>query len=137
MKADLGDEVPEALQEGVDLGLDGCGHAVPRHQVHILPLVLLCHPAPVHTLCNQHHTVIPKPFLNLTTLKHPSPILTRFTYSLLFSSVTLHQYTLAQSASHCHTKSIPQTHSIKAISCFTPLPCTSTHLCSQCLGSLV
>ncbi len=43
--ADLGHQVPEAGQEGVDLGLDGCGHAVPCHQVHILPLVLLCHPA--------------------------------------------------------------------------------------------
>lgn len=39
---------------------------------------------------------------------------TRFTYSLLFSSVTLHQYTLVQSASHCHTKSIPQSHNSEA-----------------------
>ena len=54
MKADLGDEIPEALQEGVDLGLDGRGHAVPCHQVHILPLVLLCHPAPVHTTAVSH-----------------------------------------------------------------------------------
>lgn len=42
--ADLGHQVPEALQEGVDLRLDGGGHAMPRHQVHILPLVLLSHP---------------------------------------------------------------------------------------------
>ncbi len=76
MQADLGDQVPEALQEGVDLGLDGGGHAVPRHQVHILPLVLLCHPAPIHTLCSQPHTVIPEAFPKLTALKQPPPVLT-------------------------------------------------------------
>ncbi len=49
---------------------------MPRHQVHILPLVLLCHPAPVHPLCSQFHTVIPKAFPNITAFKHPAPILT-------------------------------------------------------------
>lgn len=43
--AHLGNQVPEALQEGVDLGLDGCCHAMACHQVDILPLVLLCHSA--------------------------------------------------------------------------------------------
>ena len=44
-QADLGDQVPEALKEGVDLRLDGSCHAMPRHQVDVLPLVLLCHSA--------------------------------------------------------------------------------------------
>ena len=41
----LGNKIPEAGQEGIDLRLDGCCHAMPRYEVDILPLVLLSYPA--------------------------------------------------------------------------------------------
>ena len=43
--AHLGGKVPEPLEEGIDLCLDGSGHAMPCHQIDILPLVLLSDPA--------------------------------------------------------------------------------------------
>ena len=46
----LGDHFPVALEEGLDLRTDGCGHAVLRHKVHILPLVLVCHLLPNHSV---------------------------------------------------------------------------------------
>lgn len=36
-------QLPEALQERVDLGPDGGGHAVARDEVHVLALVGLRH----------------------------------------------------------------------------------------------
>lgn len=42
----LGDHLPVALEEGLGLRADGRGHAVLRHKVHILPLVLIGHLQP-------------------------------------------------------------------------------------------
>ena len=56
-----GDHLPEALEEGLDLRADGCGHAVLCHQVHILALVLVRHLPP------QRSAVITSSSRNFTT----------------------------------------------------------------------
>ena len=43
MRARARHHVPKSPKEGVDLGADGGGHAVARHQVDVLPLGVLRH----------------------------------------------------------------------------------------------